>query len=202
MRNGDVCPICEAGSLSLSSYVDHFNHRSSSVEVKDLIGWVCGACGERTIDSAQIKSNQKKIAIAKREFADLSRPRELLASTQIRALRVSLGFTQSEASRVFRGGRNAFSKYERGETIQSEPMDLLLRLAADVPEATLWLCEKAGLSIRTEKNVTITGSPTWVSNVCGVAGHIESMEIPRTAVNEDMVFTSEWRNAPQTRVAL
>lgn len=51
-----------------------------------------------------------------------------------RRARRTLGLSQEEAARLFGGGRNAFSKYERGEVAQSVAMDRLIRLCLSHPE--------------------------------------------------------------------
>jgi len=50
--------------------------------------------------------------------------------------------------RIFGGGANAFSKYERGEVIQSVPMDRLLRLVARYPVLLVELALKAGVRVQ------------------------------------------------------
>jgi HTH-type transcriptional regulator/antitoxin MqsA len=42
-----------------------------------------------------------------------------------------LNLTKKEAAIMFCGGTNAFSKYERGEVIQSKAMGKLMRLALE-----------------------------------------------------------------------
>ncbi|KXJ47889.1 MAG: hypothetical protein AXW13_08700 [Alcanivorax sp. Nap_24] len=58
----------------------------------------------------------------------------MLTSEEIRLVRRMLGITQREASMLFGGGANSFSKYERGVTLQSSSMDMLLKLLALRPD--------------------------------------------------------------------
>jgi len=58
----------------------------------------------------------------------------LLSPEEIRHAREALGLTQHKAAEVFGGGRNAFSKYERGEVAQSVAMDRLIRLCLAHPK--------------------------------------------------------------------
>ena len=51
----------------------------------------------------------------------------------ITSIRTNLGMTQSEAGELIGGGPMAFSKYERGEIIQSAVMDNFLRVLAIYP---------------------------------------------------------------------
>ncbi|HEC06256.1 MAG TPA: type II toxin-antitoxin system MqsA family antitoxin, partial [Thiolapillus brandeum] len=59
----------------------------------------------------------------------------LLSGAEVRALREKLGLSQADAAKVFGGGPVAFSKYESDDVAQSEAMDKLLRLAAEIPAA-------------------------------------------------------------------
>jgi hypothetical protein len=45
-----------------------------------------------------------------------------------------LDLTQANAAEIFGGGQNAFSKYERGEVVQSLAMDRILRFFAAAPD--------------------------------------------------------------------
>lgn len=123
----EVCPLCGKGSLSSESYSDEFEYEGKSLKVHCLEKSRCDACGEELVLTPQIRANQVRIADAKRSSAGL------LYGNEIRAIREALGLSQPEAAEVFGGGANAFSKYERGETIQSAPMDRLLRIASRHP---------------------------------------------------------------------
>jgi len=54
----------------------------------------------------------------------------LLTSTEIRSVRAKLKLSQKRAGEIFGGGPMAFSKYERGQAIQSRSTDILLHLLA------------------------------------------------------------------------
>jgi len=95
-----------------------------------LEGYCCDTCGADPIFRDQIKRNHLKIADAKR-VAD-----GLLVGEEIRRIRMRLKLTQREAAEVFGGGANAFSKYERGDVVQSVAMDRLLRLIDRAPVST------------------------------------------------------------------
>jgi DNA-binding transcriptional regulator YiaG len=72
--------------------------------------------------------NDAAIRAAKRSYDGLLTPDEIHRSRRL------LKLTQEEASKVFGGGANAFSKYERGEVTQSAAMDRLIRLCVNHPE--------------------------------------------------------------------
>ena len=127
MKGSITCPVCEEGKLRPSSYDETLSFNGEPLHVKGLQRCLCDHCEADPVLSEQIAHNQVLITDAKR--ASINR----LGSVEIKALRESLGLTQKQASEIFGGGLNAFSKYERGEVIQSEAMDKLLRLASMLP---------------------------------------------------------------------
>ena len=123
-----TCPCCGKGELTETTYSDTFNPRGwdrGEFTVHDLEGDACSHCDHESSSSAQYIRNHIKIQDEKRRLSGL------LTSTEIKEVRRKLHLTQEQAAKVFGGGENAFSKYERGEVIQSEAMDKLLRLATD-----------------------------------------------------------------------
>lgn len=122
-----LCPMCEHGSLTPSTYSDTFQHRGADLVVEGLECYVCDECGADPVFEDQIRRNHVRVVDARRQADGLLTGREILA------LRKSLGLSQRDASEVFGGGANAFSKYERGEVAQSVAMDRLLRLVARYP---------------------------------------------------------------------
>lgn len=139
MTDTTICPICEEGHLSPATHELAIRHGDQNITVRELEHSVCDACGEEPVLTEQIRRNQRKIADAKR-CAD-----HLLPGDEIRAVRRQLGLTQQEAAVLFGGGANAFSKYERGDVIQSVAMDRLLRLASLWPFLMVTLRQMAGM---------------------------------------------------------
>lgn len=117
-----LCPVCEKGRLSTATYADEFEHRGETIHIEGLESYICERCGAEPMFEDQIRRNDRRVIDARR------RADGLLTGEQIRTLRKQLGLTQQQASQVFGGGANAFSKYERGDVIQSAAMDKLLRL--------------------------------------------------------------------------
>lgn len=127
--NPEICPICETGTLVMRTWSGEIEHKSKTLNVPNLEYSECTLCSADPVLAAQARRNQVRIADARRAAE------YLLSASEIRAARKRLGLTQHAASKVFGGGRNAFSKYERGEVIQSEAMDRLIRVACRFPEA-------------------------------------------------------------------
>jgi len=127
--NRNTCPICETGTLSKQVHTGEIQYRGRTVRVDGLEYSLCKKCGADPVLAEQAKRNQVRFSDAKREIDGL------LSSADIRKARRYLGLTQHAASSVFGGGLNAFSKYERGEVIQSKAMDKLIRVSCRYSDA-------------------------------------------------------------------
>lgn len=141
-----ICPICEEGHLESATYTGVLDHSGKALEIVGLECWQCPSCGADPVFPDQARRNHRRYQDARRQ-AD-----GLLAGSEIEAVRKRLGLTQHQAAVVFGGGQNAFSKYERGEVIQSQAMDRLLRLAANSERNFELLKHWAGLGCLTEKD--------------------------------------------------
>jgi HTH-type transcriptional regulator/antitoxin MqsA len=133
------CAECGSSDFEVRIEPDDFQRNNQSYTV-DVEYSVCRQCGDEIIFSDQIKRNDCVLRDAWRKIDGL------LTSQEIVALRKKLKLTQQDAARVFGGGTNAFSKYERSEVIQSVAMDKLMRAALDVPDMFIWLKQQAGLN--------------------------------------------------------
>ena len=131
--NRKICPICETGILSKKVHAGEIQYRDRSVHVPGLEYSQCDNCGADPVLAEQTKRNQVRFSDAKRAIDGL------LSSSDIRKARHYLGLTQHAAASMFGGGLNAFSKYERGEVIQSEAMDKLIRVTCRYSEAWNYL---------------------------------------------------------------
>jgi HTH-type transcriptional regulator/antitoxin MqsA len=142
------CSKC--GSLEFEVHIepDDFvrNGQPFTVEVEHS---VCKQCGNEVIFADQIKRNDCVLRDAWRKIDGL------LTASEIVELRNKLGLTQQEAAKIFGGGINAFSKYERSEVIQSVAMDKLMRLALNIPDVLIWLKQQSGLSIASYDNIKV-----------------------------------------------
>lgn len=99
----------------------------------------CPACGEEFVLPEQARRNERRFADAKRAHDGL------LTSEQIVAWRNRWGLSQQQAAALLGGGVNAFSKYERGEVMQSQAMDLLIRTSDRFGSVREFLGERAGI---------------------------------------------------------
>nr|WP_312962956.1 type II toxin-antitoxin system MqsA family antitoxin [Stenotrophomonas indicatrix] len=124
-----LCPYCESGELHSFTDTENITHGGKTLRVANAQFSRCDHCGEEMATPEQLKANQSLFADAKR------RADGLMTSEEIRAWRKALRWSQAEAVALLGGGANAFSKYERGEVVQSRQMDLLMRVIALSPEA-------------------------------------------------------------------
>lgn len=134
----ETCPICGEGEL-------HESGHSRPVECHGHKGHVytksseCDVCGCFQASPTQLRDNQRAMTAFEKEAIGR------LTGKQMRAVRTKLGFTQSQAAKIFGGGKNSFAKYEADDVTQSEAMDNLVRLATEVPAAKHWLHSRASV---------------------------------------------------------
>lgn len=134
-----LCPVCDTGSLISTTTSESFQYKGVEFVVADFKSSECGSCGEEVLTAEQSKFNDCLIRDEHRKIEGL------LSGKEIKSLRKRLGLTQEAAATLFGGGANAFSKYERGEVIQSMAMNRLLRIVDDYPDNYSRLQAIAGL---------------------------------------------------------
>lgn len=147
---------------------------------------VCPVCDERVVLPAQSKRNAVRYADAKRGHDQLK------SSVEIIAWRDHLEVTQAQAATLLGGGANAFSKYERGEVIQSRSMDLLMRVSDQFPDVRKYLAQRVGLEIRGEWHELCSSSLPAVSDITAFRVRKEAS----IAANQ-----SEWSNDDEYELA-
>jgi HTH-type transcriptional regulator/antitoxin MqsA len=152
--SNNLCPICGEGKLHPEVGKNPVEYKGQATEL-DLHYSLCDACGSEQADAAQTRVN-KRLMIAFKKRVD-----GLLVGAEVRTLREKLGLSQAEAAQVFGGGPVAFSKYESDDVAQSEAMDKLLRLAAELPAAFGLLCRRAGLE-RVPAGVQWQQAESWL----------------------------------------
>ena len=132
------CHFCGSDAVSQHSSMETYQYKQQAYEV--LVDYsVCNQCSEEVITTEQIHINEARVREVKKKLDGL------LSCEEIRDIRTRLDLTQEEAAKVFGGGVNAFSKYERGEVTQSAAMDKLIRVTADNKAVFLRLKAMAGL---------------------------------------------------------
>ncbi|GGY10223.1 hypothetical protein GCM10007160_41780 [Litchfieldella qijiaojingensis] len=121
------CKLCGSQDIRQYTEVEPVRYKETVLQVP-MDYSVCAECGREFVATEQIRRNDAAARDAKRTHDGL------LTGSEIVRLRSGLKLNQEMAALLFGGGRNAFSKYERGEVTQSASMDRLLRLCYRHPE--------------------------------------------------------------------
>jgi HTH-type transcriptional regulator/antitoxin MqsA len=128
MSEKRFCLQCDDGTQLVHEARDLvFNYRDQTCTVPSVSGWHCPVCAECEFDAGE----GQRYSMVVDSFA-ATVDTELAAS--MRAIRKKLGLKQAEAARLFGGGINAFSEYERGKTKPPRSTMVLLRLLDKHPE--------------------------------------------------------------------
>jgi HTH-type transcriptional regulator / antitoxin MqsA len=190
-KEHELCPICEEGHLSPFSRNEDIRTRGEDNVLVSFDYSKCPVCGSELTTPTQTKVNQARIADARRAAEGL------LTGADIRAFRELLGITQTEAARLFGGGPNSFSKYERGEVLQSFSMDRLIRVASEFAQILPYLSklvtgEQPRLRIheRYRTNIFYSDEKYLARPVCKTVASIAHFrKVPSANQNEN-----EWTN--------
>lgn len=134
------CKICQSDNVTTHCEAESIHYKEQILKV-DMDYSLCHSCGREFISKAQIAKNDVRVRDAKKLFDGL------LTSTEIYQARRSLGLTQDQAATLFGGGKNAFSKYERGEVSQSAAMDKLIKICLKHPEIFKELSVESGIKV-------------------------------------------------------
>ena len=120
------CPEC-GYKMNHETWDELVTVQGKSMTVHAANGNRCKKCGEAVFDD---ESYDRVVAAGD----GLVRALRKSNPPEIRLIREKLGLTQAEAGKVFGGGVNAFSRYERGAAKPSTQMRKLLKIAERHPE--------------------------------------------------------------------
>jgi HTH-type transcriptional regulator/antitoxin MqsA len=121
------CKYCKSTNIEHKKEQELITYKGKDLNISVEFS-ICCKCGREFISKPQILNNDARVRDAKK-VAD-----GLLTSSEIYEARVKLGLTQEQASIIFGGGKNAFSKYERAEVSQSIAMDKLIKVCLRHPK--------------------------------------------------------------------
>ena len=139
MSNKKLCPVCGAGHLTRRSTTESITYKGFTKSYAHIFS-VCDLCLVEQVDSEEMRANKRSVIRLKKTIDGL------LTGDEMRSIRNNWGISQDEASRIFGGGPQAFSKYETDDVAQSESMDKLIRTAVKFPQVFSELCSVAGVS--------------------------------------------------------
>lgn len=117
------CPVCGQEGMETVTRDVPYTYKGETVVIKDLTGEHCSSCDEMIFTGDDLQRfSDEAIALNKRVNASI------LAPDFISGIRKKLNLTQKEASKIFGGGPNAFSRYETGKALPPPSLIQLLRL--------------------------------------------------------------------------
>lgn len=130
------CPICGYKEMAKRIITEEFEYKGQILEIDDYVIFECPECEESIVDKGTLKSSGKIIRDFHREVDGL------LTSPQIKKIRTSLGFKQTDFGILLGGGEKSFARYESCAVTQSRPMDNLLRVLDEFPTGLKVLRQK------------------------------------------------------------
>lgn len=123
------CPICGAGKLVHDTRDMPYTYKGESTILPQVTGNFCTACDESILDAAESRRTMKlTLAFNKQINASIVDPDFIVG------VRKKLDLDQREASEIFGGGVNAFSRYENGKTKPSLALVKLLKVLDRHPD--------------------------------------------------------------------
>lgn len=170
MQNKDLCPICGVGNLSRESEMDEVVYKGVKKHVTTAY-CVCDHCHIEQAGTSELRANKRIMNEFKKEVDHLLTGREILA------IRVSLGITQDQASLIFGGGPNAFTKYENDDVVQSEAMDKLIRGAQKYRPFFEYLCNEAGVTVSKPRRSLHEANFSWSGPEDAISGYAQILEV-------------------------
>lgn len=104
-------------------------YRGEELVITGIGRWVCDGCGNDLMEADEADRLGRKLADA------YAARKGLLLPSEIRELRESLGMSQKDFEHLLGVSTPTVSRWETGAVQQSKPVDNLMRLIRDVPEA-------------------------------------------------------------------
>ncbi len=130
MRKPAYCLNCDDGTLLQFGTRDITETiEGLRTTVRALRGWHCPVCGEIEFVKGTGDADRYSAALTSLRARVTTR-----RAAELRSIRKKLGLKQAEAGRMFGGGVNAFSEYERGKTQPHKSTMLLFRLLDKHPD--------------------------------------------------------------------
>ena len=134
-----------------SSDLKHkFRYGPHTHVVDGLSHAICDRCGTSGFLKGQLTENKIRIKQFQSSLIKIMGPSDILA------LRIKYSLSQAQAAKIFGGGANAFSKWERGEVIPAESTAKLLKLAFESEEAMELLANDAGVRLSQSDNLELS----------------------------------------------
>lgn len=122
------CHACSKGILNQKTKPQVYTYKGKSITLEQPGLW-CDSCEEGILSGEDIAKTEKAFDEFKSKVDGILRPEE------IRRIRKDiLHLSQEEAGKIFGGGKNGFSRYERGEIKPMPAISNLLKMFERHPE--------------------------------------------------------------------
>jgi putative zinc finger/helix-turn-helix YgiT family protein len=132
----DACPRCGTTMIERRSALKT-TVNGEEVSVASASHLRCPKCDEVVLRFSDARRLQEDAISVYRKKRGLS------SADEIRALRDRFGLTQGELARLLHLGANTISRWESGRNVQTEAMEMLLRLLRDLPGSLDYLRQHA-----------------------------------------------------------
>lgn len=134
----EICPVCGIGHLISTVESVEFEYKTIKKALNTKYS-ICDECGSEIATADDAKFNKRSVTAFHKQVDGL------LTGKELKEIRKELGITQQQASTIFGGGPNSFTKYEHDDVIQSVAMDRFIRTAHKHDAVFLDLCEQYGI---------------------------------------------------------
>ncbi len=115
------CSVCGEGELERKTLTQTISYKDEKLKYDQPGEW-CSSCEEGILHDSDMEATELLLSDFRAKVDGF------LPTSDIKRIRSKLNLTQKQASSIFGGGHNAFSRYETGASRQSKSTDNLLRL--------------------------------------------------------------------------
>lgn len=130
---------CECGhEMRLTREPMKETYRGEELVVEGIERWTCDECGDYVVSLEEADKLSHALANA------YAKSHRLLTPEDVRAARHELGMTQKEFESMLGVSSPSASRWESGKVPQSKPVDLLIRVARDIPGVAEYLVGESG----------------------------------------------------------
>jgi HTH-type transcriptional regulator / antitoxin MqsA len=123
------CPACGGAEMVRDSRNIPYTYKGEATTILDTVGEYCPACGEAVYDMDESRRIGVEMATFKKQVNS-----SMVDPGFIAKVRKKFSLDQREASEIFGGGVNAFSRYETGKSKPPLSLIKLLKLLDRHPE--------------------------------------------------------------------
>ncbi|MBF0137267.1 MAG: type II toxin-antitoxin system MqsA family antitoxin [Magnetococcales bacterium] len=123
------CPVCDAAELIHDTRDLPYTYKGETTLIAAVTGDFCPACAESILDATESDRVMREMRVFTKQV-DAS----IVDPGFIANVRKKLALDQSEATEIFGGGINAFSRYENGKTKPPLALVKLLKVLERHPD--------------------------------------------------------------------